>query len=242
MTKTIISILLLASTASAALLCSNGGNGPCVIGSCLTAGEVCDSNGENCCAISQLIDDTVVTTTTVATTVADATATTVAGVTTTVSATTVSSATTAACVDLRNPTTGVSDCPARASLCNDTTYYDIMTVQCPRTCNRCSSVSTTVSTGCVDAINPRTGVSDCPQRTGLCTDSNYIALMRVQCPRTCGFCGSTTVGTATTATTTCVDKTAANGTSDCARRANLCRNAAYITLMRDQCPRTCGFC
>ncbi|PIO66944.1 shTK domain protein [Teladorsagia circumcincta] len=85
-----------------------------------------------------------------------------------------------ACVDKVNPTTGVSDCAARASLCNDATYYAVMTDQCPRTCGRCSgsTTNTTANSTCVDLINPTTGVSDCPQRVALCTDSNYSTLMR----------------------------------------------------------------
>lgn len=52
----------------------------------------------------------------------------------------------ATCADRVNPTTGVSDCPARASLCNNSVYYDIMTTQCPRTCGRCTSSSTISAT------------------------------------------------------------------------------------------------
>ncbi|KAK6039629.1 shTK domain protein, partial [Cooperia oncophora] len=139
---------------------------------------------------------------TTVTTVAGATVTTVSSATATVS----SSASTAStsCVDKLNPSTGVSDCPARASLCNDATYYSVMTEQCPLTCGRCSGSSTntttTNSTTCVDLTNPSTGVSDCPQRVALCTDSNYITLMRRQCPRTCGFCTSASTASGTAAT------------------------------------------
>ncbi|VDK45060.1 unnamed protein product [Gongylonema pulchrum] len=40
------------------------------------------------------------------------------------------------CVDLNAPGRS-SDCPRYRHLCNDTVYYDLMTQQCPRTCNRC---------------------------------------------------------------------------------------------------------
>ncbi|GMR47095.1 hypothetical protein PMAYCL1PPCAC_17290, partial [Pristionchus mayeri] len=86
--------------------------------------------------------------------------------------TTTTAATTAAsCVDKLNPLTGVSDCPARASLCTNSAYLDGM-----RTC--------------VDKLNPVTGVSDCPARASLCTNSVYLDVMRIQCPSTCGFCTS----------------------------------------------------
>ena len=50
-----------------------------------------------------------------------------------------------ACVDLTNPSTGVSDCPSMASYCNNAAYYTLMTQQCPKTCGRCGSTSTTTS-------------------------------------------------------------------------------------------------
>ncbi|EYB93388.1 hypothetical protein Y032_0183g957 [Ancylostoma ceylanicum] len=41
------------------------------------------------------------------------------------------------CVDLVHPKTGVSDCPKLRYLCDDQQYYELMTEQCPKTCNRC---------------------------------------------------------------------------------------------------------
>ncbi|CAJ0592113.1 unnamed protein product [Cylicocyclus nassatus] len=166
---------------------------------------------------------------------------------------------TTTCIDRVNPATGVSDCPALAHLCNNAAYTALMTEQCPLTCNRCSSVgvtsATTVSGTCADKLNPKTGVSDCPMRVSLCQDSNYIALMRVECPKTCGFCTGSTVTGVTGASTvsgatvptrapgTCVDAiNPLTGTSDCPSRVALCNDAAYRNLMVAQCPRTCGVC
>ncbi|PAV79165.1 hypothetical protein WR25_10386 isoform A [Diploscapter pachys] len=78
------------------------------------------------------------------------------------------------CVDKVNPNTGVSDCPKMTSYCNDPTYYQVMTDQCPKTCNRCGggggnpTAAPTAAPGssCVDKINPQTGVSDCPGVSG----------------------------------------------------------------------------
>uniref|UniRef100_A0AC34QEK0 ShKT domain-containing protein n=1 Tax=Panagrolaimus sp. JU765 TaxID=591449 RepID=A0AC34QEK0_9BILA len=93
----------------------------------------------------------------------------------------------ASCVDKVNPSTGVSDCPKDAYLCNNPAYYDLMTQQCPKTCGRCSSTPTSSST-CVDKVNPSTGVSDCPKDAYLCNNPSYYTLMTQQCPKTCGRC------------------------------------------------------
>ncbi|KAK6016326.1 shTK domain protein [Ostertagia ostertagi] len=103
------------------------------------------------------------------------------------------------CVDLLNPATGVSDCTAMASYCNNAAYYTLMTQQCPRTCGRCTSSSvTTISTTCVDKVNAATGVSNCAAMAGYCNNSAYYTLMTEQCPRTCGRCTSSISSISTT--------------------------------------------
>uniref|UniRef100_A0A914Y926 ShKT domain-containing protein n=1 Tax=Panagrolaimus superbus TaxID=310955 RepID=A0A914Y926_9BILA len=100
------------------------------------------------------------------------------------------------CRDLIGPK-GYSDCPRLASLCNSTTYYDIMTQQCPRTCGRCNSSvlpsTNPSSTNCVDMAKAN-GVSDCPQLAYLCNNPVYRTIMTQQCPRTCGRCSSSLTG------------------------------------------------
>uniref|UniRef100_A0A0K0D057 ShTK domain protein n=1 Tax=Angiostrongylus cantonensis TaxID=6313 RepID=A0A0K0D057_ANGCA len=190
-------------------------------------------------------------------------------------------------LDRVNPRTGVSDCPRVAYLCNDSVYFTLMTEQCPRTCNRCPETgNTALPPTCVDRVNPRTGVSDCPKRaylcknsvyftlmteltdlphtrdlehvtcldrvnprTGvsdcpgvayLCNDSVYFTLMTEQCPRTCNRCPET--GN-TALPPTCVDRVnPRTGVSDCPKRAYLCNNSVYFTLMTEQCPMTCNRC
>uniref|UniRef100_A0AC35ER09 ShKT domain-containing protein n=1 Tax=Panagrolaimus sp. PS1159 TaxID=55785 RepID=A0AC35ER09_9BILA len=95
---------------------------------------------------------------------------------------------------------GYSDCPRLQYLCNNATYYDIMTQQCPRTCNRCNTFGSstnnnniTSSSNCVDKVNARTGISDCPQLAYLCTNPAYLTIMTQQCPRTCGKCSSSNI-------------------------------------------------
>ncbi|GMR47367.1 hypothetical protein PMAYCL1PPCAC_17562, partial [Pristionchus mayeri] len=86
------------------------------------------------------------------------------------------------CVDLVNPSTGVSDCADRRNLCNNTAYYSFMTTQCPKTCGRCPTST------CADLLNPSTGRSDCAQTAYLCNNPAYYSFMTIQCPKTCGRC------------------------------------------------------
>uniref|UniRef100_A0AC35FCM8 ShKT domain-containing protein n=1 Tax=Panagrolaimus sp. PS1159 TaxID=55785 RepID=A0AC35FCM8_9BILA len=133
-----------------------------------------------------------------------------------------------------------------------------MTEQCPKTCGRCSSVvqqattqmattaMATTSSPCFDKVGAN-GASDCPRLAYLCNDANYYKLMTEQCPKTCGRCSSASGGAGTPLTTaapsnSCVDKTKADGTSDCPKDAYLCNNPAYYNLMTQQCPKTCGRC
>ncbi|CAJ0939185.1 unnamed protein product, partial [Mesorhabditis belari] len=74
------------------------------------------------------------------------------------------------CVDAINPMTGVSDCSARRSLCNDPRYYTVMTEQCPRTCNRC-----TISI-CLDLM------PECKFRAACGYCITYRDMMYLNCP------------------------------------------------------------
>ncbi|KAK0409379.1 hypothetical protein QR680_004504 [Steinernema hermaphroditum] len=88
------------------------------------------------------------------------------------------------CEDLR-VSGRVSDCPRKKYLCNNSLYYDLMTLQCPKTCGRCAEKSSgnRVTSKCVDF-----NVSECSQKRYLCKNSLYHEVMRTQCPMTCGFC------------------------------------------------------
>ncbi|WKY10036.1 hypothetical protein Q1695_002413 [Nippostrongylus brasiliensis] len=92
------------------------------------------------------------------------------------------------CLDKVNPRTGLSDCPFRRQHCEDNVYRQVMTEQCPKTCNRCSPIVSPPA-GCVDLVNPVTRVSDCSSRSSYCKDSAYVDVMRKQCRKTCGWCG-----------------------------------------------------
>uniref|UniRef100_A0A7E4ULM2 ShKT domain-containing protein n=1 Tax=Panagrellus redivivus TaxID=6233 RepID=A0A7E4ULM2_PANRE len=135
-----------------------------------------------------------------------------------------SSSSSTSCVDLTKAD-GTSDCPSRAYLCNDTTYYTLMTQQCPRTCGRCNSTSSSSSSSstCVD-LTKADGTSDCTALSYLCNSTVYYTLMTTQCPRTCGRCSTT--ATSTTSSVLCYAALLVNG-------AYICPSA--LTLTGTQC-------
>ncbi|KAL3108874.1 hypothetical protein niasHT_008866 [Heterodera trifolii] len=102
-----------------------------------------------------------------------------------------------ACVDLAAPGRA-SDCPSRRDLCNDPIYRDLMTQQCPQTCNRCgaraalgfANANVAAANGaCFDRVGPN-GRSDCPDRVAYCTVPMYRSLMIQECPFTCNLCNT----------------------------------------------------
>ncbi|CAJ0575741.1 unnamed protein product, partial [Mesorhabditis spiculigera] len=104
-----------------------------------------------------------------------------------------------------------------------------------------SSTSTTTTPACVDKVNSRTGVSDCPARVaaGYCTRKYYKTLMKQQCRLSCGYCTSTS----SSSNSTCADLTnPSTGVSDCTRLSYLCSVSAYSSVMAVQCRSTCGYC
>ncbi|CAJ0574939.1 unnamed protein product, partial [Mesorhabditis spiculigera] len=116
---------------------------------------------------------------------------------------------------------------------------------CPAGLVATTTSTRTTTVACVDKVNSRTGVSDCPARVaaGYCTRKYYKALMKSQCRRSCGFCSSSSSYSYTASSSTCYDRTnAATGISDCTRLSYLCTNSIYRAVMAAQCPRTCGYC
>ncbi|CAD5232906.1 unnamed protein product [Bursaphelenchus xylophilus] len=87
-----------------------------------------------------------------------------------------------------------NDCQANANLCNNTLYYDLMTQQCPVTCNRCSQLQQNSNggiPGCKDGVNA-SGVSECPENKFKCEMPLWKAFMEKECPATCGRCNNGT--------------------------------------------------
>ncbi|CAJ0589270.1 unnamed protein product [Cylicocyclus nassatus] len=102
-----------------------------------------------------------------------------------------------------------------------------------------TSVTAAPTSTCRDFVHPVTGVSDCPQRAHLCENAAYRQVMAEQCPRTCNKCPGTSTGGSTNCRDFVHPKT---GVSDCPRNRALCTSAFYAQLMREQCPKTCGYC
>ncbi|KAF7637331.1 hypothetical protein Mgra_00003300 [Meloidogyne graminicola] len=85
-----------------------------------------------------------------------------------------------------------SDCPLNKYRCNDTLWYDLMTEQCPKTCNRCEeNLKLNISRikVCKDGIGPN-GISECPQYAFRCKEKIWKEFMEKECPKTCGICNN----------------------------------------------------
>ncbi|KAF1766784.1 hypothetical protein GCK72_006742 [Caenorhabditis remanei] len=103
------------------------------------------------------------------------------------------------CTDKLNAS-GSNACAVWRSYCNDIFYKDFMTENCPQTCGFCtpfSGSSSTLRPGMSSTVRPgmtsRPGScidsrSDCPSNRNLCNNYSFREQMRIQCPRTCGFC------------------------------------------------------
>ncbi|RCN52843.1 shTK domain protein [Ancylostoma caninum] len=104
--------------------------------------------------------------------------------------------------------------------------------------------TTTKAAACVHPLNPKTGKSDCPKVAHLCSDAKYYMVMHVQCPKTCGRCDQNGGTIAPVVPPTgCQDMVDfRTGLSSCATVASLCQNALYKDVMKQQCPKTCGYC
>uniref|UniRef100_A0AAF5DEI1 ShKT domain-containing protein n=1 Tax=Strongyloides stercoralis TaxID=6248 RepID=A0AAF5DEI1_STRER len=102
----------------------------------------------------------------------------------------------------------------------------------------CSSGSGSTSSGCVDLIVG--GSNDCVSMASYCTNTAYKTLMKEKCPKTCGYCSSTSSSSSSSGSTntgTCKDNA-----SDCSAKSHLCKNSLYLSLMKSTCPLTCGYC
>uniref|UniRef100_A0AC34FV74 ShKT domain-containing protein n=1 Tax=Panagrolaimus sp. ES5 TaxID=591445 RepID=A0AC34FV74_9BILA len=86
-----------------------------------------------------------------------------------------------------------SFCTMMADKCTDEYLKDVMSLDCPKTCQTCGYILTTTvapespDESCMDKVG-ESGTSDCPKNADLCNSSFYYELMTEQCPKTCGRC------------------------------------------------------
>uniref|UniRef100_A0A0N5C2T2 ShKT domain-containing protein n=1 Tax=Strongyloides papillosus TaxID=174720 RepID=A0A0N5C2T2_STREA len=105
-----------------------------------------------------------------------------------------------------------------------------------------TSTTTTITT---TTKNQATGGSnDCASLVAYCTNSLYFSLMKKKCSKTCGYCttssgssgssgsGSTSIG--------CADQVT-SGSNSCDSMASYCTDTIYKYLMKEKCPKTCGY-
>uniref|UniRef100_A0A0N5BCB5 ShKT domain-containing protein n=1 Tax=Strongyloides papillosus TaxID=174720 RepID=A0A0N5BCB5_STREA len=152
-----------------------------------------------------------------------------------------SGSTSSGCTD--QVTGGSNDCTSMIAYCTNTIYKDLMKQRCPKTCGYCTSSSSgssssggTSSTTCTDAL------SDCSSKSYLCTNTTYKDLMKQNCPKSCGYCTSSSSSSSSSSSGSTSTGTCKDSSSDCSSKSYLCTNSLYISLMKTNCPLTCGFC
>uniref|UniRef100_A0A1I7T7K1 ShTK domain protein n=1 Tax=Caenorhabditis tropicalis TaxID=1561998 RepID=A0A1I7T7K1_9PELO len=99
-----------------------------------------------------------------------------------------------------------------------------------------------VNLGCTSAPQPSV-MGQCPDgytmitAGGCCPDADVYIIGATTTP------APTTATTTTASSSTCQDKLNPNtGVSDCPGLKGYCQNPAYVKIMKDQCPKTCGYC
>ncbi|CAJ0914557.1 unnamed protein product, partial [Mesorhabditis belari] len=55
-------------------------------------------------------------------------------------------------------------------------------------CRTIPMISDAAPGTCMDRRNFMSAESDCAAKKHLCNDPNYVEMMRVECPKSCGFC------------------------------------------------------
>ncbi|KAK0400634.1 hypothetical protein QR680_015362 [Steinernema hermaphroditum] len=106
----------------------------------------------------------------------------------------------------------------------------------------CPGTLTCTNDVCVENSPPCADINyDCANKAYLCNNSVYYDFMTQQCPKTCGRCAAGDGGN-TGGVTNCQDRLNPQGYLECPQKAYLCSNVVYHDLMKEQCPKTCGFC
>uniref|UniRef100_A0A0N5BFP4 ShKT domain-containing protein n=1 Tax=Strongyloides papillosus TaxID=174720 RepID=A0A0N5BFP4_STREA len=99
------------------------------------------------------------------------------------------------------------------------------------------------STTCADQVTG--GSNDCASLAAYCTNSLYLNLMKEKCPKTCGYCttssGSSGSSGSGSTSSGCTDQVT-GGSNDCTSMISYCTNTLYKDLMKQKCAKTCGYC
>ena len=131
--------------------------------------------------------------------------------------------------------------------CNSAQFKDFVTENCQKTCNLCGktqsqpasdSSSSSSSSTCVDK-KPKVCKSYGKAR---CNKPAYKKIMKTNCQKTCGLCGSdisSSTQTQSTDESTCKDSLPAKCRQYGAKR---CQAKAYKNFMKQKCKKTCGYC
>uniref|UniRef100_A0A8R1ETS3 ShKT domain-containing protein n=1 Tax=Caenorhabditis japonica TaxID=281687 RepID=A0A8R1ETS3_CAEJA len=114
------------------------------------------------------------------------------------------------------------------SFCNTVDYYDLLSAECPSTCNRCPLNATVTpgtggqngTQGCADVA------TDCSVNLSRCSDPQYAPLMHRLCAKTCNAC------------TTCED---ANKMCTTWVARGFCTKYSQPVIMKT-CPKSCDMC
>lgn len=131
-------------------------------------------------------------------------------------------------------------CMADPTVVATTTTIAATTTTISTTTTQTTTKASVTTAACADKVTG--GSNDCVSMASYCKNSVYLSLMKDKCPKTCGYCSTSSGSSGSGSTSTgCVDKVV-NGSNDCASMASYCTNTIYKSLMKEQCPKTCGYC
>uniref|UniRef100_A0A0K0EWL5 ShKT domain-containing protein n=1 Tax=Strongyloides venezuelensis TaxID=75913 RepID=A0A0K0EWL5_STRVS len=131
---------------------------------------------------------------------------------------------------------------ATTAASTSTTVVTTTVVTTTTTTTKAATTTVKSSTTCADQVTG--GSNDCPSLAAYCTNSLYLSLMKEKCPKTCGYCttsGSSGSSGSGSTSSGCADQVT-GGSNSCSSMASYCTNTIYKDLMKEKCPKTCGYC